>query len=311
MTTIPDWLSSTLASDATGGAGALPFWIRALSPAATVAGPALVVEVSRDDNRPMREVPAAVTSPGTVLVVAGAAESRTAILGDLVARELMTAGVVAVVTDGLIRDSREVAQLGLAVWARGTTPVASVKNGPGQVGGAVTLADVEVHDGDLVIADADGVVVWPGADVDTTLAGGRRKRSRTTSGCERRVARASPTHERCDRYRRRVVADKLPIQMLHDRVLVTVDTDVGERRSNGGIVIPATAQMGKRLAWAEAVATGSNVRTVQVGDRVLYDPEERAEIELHGSSYVLLRERDIHALASERLDEPAAPGLYL
>jgi chaperonin GroES len=99
--------------------------------------------------------------------------------------------------------------------------------------------------------------------------------------------------------------------MLHDRVLVTVDTDVGERRSNGGIVIPATAQMGKRLAWAEAVATGSNVRTVQVGDRVLYDPEERAEIELHGSSYVLLRERDIHALASERLDEPAAPGLYL
>jgi chaperonin GroES len=99
--------------------------------------------------------------------------------------------------------------------------------------------------------------------------------------------------------------------MLHDRVLVTVDTDAGERRSNGGIVIPATAQMGKRLAWAEAVATGSNVRTVQVGDRVLYDPEERAEIELHGSSYVLLRERDIHALASERLDEPAAPGLYL
>jgi chaperonin GroES len=99
--------------------------------------------------------------------------------------------------------------------------------------------------------------------------------------------------------------------MLHDRVLVTVDTEAGERRSNGGIVIPATAQMGKRLAWAEAVATGSNVRTVQVGDRVLYDPEERAEIELHGSSYVLLRERDIHALASERLDEPAAPGLYL
>ena len=99
--------------------------------------------------------------------------------------------------------------------------------------------------------------------------------------------------------------------MLHDRVLVTVDTDAGERRSNGGIVIPATAQMGKRLAWAETVATGSNVRTVQVGDRVLYDPEDRAEIELHGSSYVLLRERDIHALASERLDEPAAPGLYL
>jgi regulator of RNase E activity RraA len=174
--TIPDWLSSTLASDATGGAGALPFWIKALSPAATVGGPALVVEVSRDDNRPMREVPAAVTSPGTVLVVAGAAESRTAILGDLVARELMTAGVVAVVTDGLIRDSREVAQLGLAVWARGTTPVASAKEAPGQVGGVVTLADVDVHDGDLVIADADGVVVWPGADVEALLQAADAKR---------------------------------------------------------------------------------------------------------------------------------------
>jgi chaperonin GroES len=108
-----------------------------------------------------------------------------------------------------------------------------------------------------------------------------------------------------------VAGDKLPIQMLHDRILVEVDTDGGERRSNGGIVIPATAQMGKRLAWAVAVATGGNVRSVQVGDRVLYDPEDRAEIELHGSSYVLLRERDIHALAAERVEDVAAPGLYL
>jgi chaperonin GroES len=108
-----------------------------------------------------------------------------------------------------------------------------------------------------------------------------------------------------------VSADKLPIQMLHDRILVTIDSDSGERRSNAGIVIPATAQMGKRLTWAEAVATGANVRTVQVGDRVLYDPEDRSEIELHGDTFVLLRERDIHALASDRLDDAAAPGLYL
>ncbi|HEX3823435.1 MAG TPA: co-chaperone GroES [Mycobacteriales bacterium] len=108
-----------------------------------------------------------------------------------------------------------------------------------------------------------------------------------------------------------MAAEKLPIQMLHDRVLVTVDNEAGERRSNGGIVIPATAQMGKRLAWAEAVAIGANVRTVQVGDRVLYDPEDRAEIELHSESYLLLRERDIHAVAAERLDDVAAQGLYL
>ena len=106
-------------------------------------------------------------------------------------------------------------------------------------------------------------------------------------------------------------ADKLPIQMLHDRVLVTLDTEAGERRSTGGIAIPATAAVGKRLCWAEVVAVGGNVRVVQTGDRVMFDPEERAEIELHGSSYVLLRERDIHALAAERLEDAAAPGLYL
>jgi chaperonin GroES len=107
------------------------------------------------------------------------------------------------------------------------------------------------------------------------------------------------------------VADKLPIQMLHDRVLVSLDADAGERRSNAGIVIPATAKMGKRLEWAEVVATGAHVRTVQVGDRVLFDPEERSEVELHGAAYVLLRERDIHAVAAERLDDSGATGLYL
>ena len=106
-----------------------------------------------------------------------------------------------------------------------------------------------------------------------------------------------------------MASDKLPIQMLHDRVLVVIDTESGERRSGAGIVIPATAKMGKRLAWAEVVAVGGHVRAVQVGDRVLFDPDDRAEIELHGTSYVLLRERDIHAVASSR--EDGQTGLYL
>lgn len=170
MTELPDWLASTVASDATGGAGVLDDTIRALSPERTVAGPALVVEVSRNDNLAMKEVPAAVPGTGTVLVVAGGAESRTAVLGDLVARELLAAGVVAVVTDGPIRDSQAVAELGLAVWAKGTTPTASAKNGPGRVGGSVQIAGVTVNDGDVVVADADGVVVWPAADVAALLA---------------------------------------------------------------------------------------------------------------------------------------------
>lgn len=166
---IPDWLSSTLASDGSGGTGALPSWIHALSPEATVSGPALTVAVGVDDNTPMREVPRRVAEPGTVLVVAGAAESRTAVLGDLVAGELLRAGVVAVVTDGLIRDSRAVAELGLPVWARGVTPVASRKDGVGHVGGGVVIGGVPIADGDLVVADADGVVAWPAAVVTSHL----------------------------------------------------------------------------------------------------------------------------------------------
>jgi chaperonin GroES len=98
--------------------------------------------------------------------------------------------------------------------------------------------------------------------------------------------------------------------MLHDRVLVQLDPEVGERRSSAGILIPATAQMGKRLAWAKVVAIGANVRSVEVNDRVLFDPEDRAEVEVRGDDYVLLRERDLHAVASERLED-GATGLYL
>jgi chaperonin GroES len=107
-----------------------------------------------------------------------------------------------------------------------------------------------------------------------------------------------------------VRADKLPIQMLHDRLLVTLDQDAGERRSSAGIVIPATATMGRRLAWARVRAVGQNVRTVQIGDRVLFDPEDKAEVEVRGDDYILLRERDLHAVASERIEDDHT-GLYL
>ena len=102
----------------------------------------------------------------------------------------------------------------------------------------------------------------------------------------------------------------LPIKMLNDRILVQIDDEDGERRSTGGILIPATAQMGKRLAWAEIVAVGPNVRSMEVADRVLFNPEDRYEVEVRGLDYIILRERDIHAVASKRLEE-GSTGLYL
>jgi chaperonin GroES len=104
--------------------------------------------------------------------------------------------------------------------------------------------------------------------------------------------------------------DKLAIKMLNDRVLVSVAINEGERTSSGGILIPATAQMAKRLAWAEVVAVGPNVRAMEVGDRVLFNPEDRYEVEVRGEDYIILRERDVHAVAASRLGE-ASTGLYL
>jgi chaperonin GroES len=108
------------------------------------------------------------------------------------------------------------------------------------------------------------------------------------------------------------MSDKKPIRMLHDRILVEVDREAGERRSSGGIVIPATAAMGaRRLAWSRVVAVGPHSRTVEVGDRVLFDPEEKAEVEVHGEVYIVMRERDVHAVAADRLDDGESTGLYL
>ncbi len=107
------------------------------------------------------------------------------------------------------------------------------------------------------------------------------------------------------------MADKLPVKMLHDRIMVELDRESGERRSSGGIVIPATAAMGaRRLAWSRVVAVGPHARSVEPGDRVLFDPEDKAEVEVRGEEFALLRERDLHAVASERLAD-GQTGLYL
>ncbi len=97
--------------------------------------------------------------------------------------------------------------------------------------------------------------------------------------------------------------------MLNDRLLVHMPDKDGERRTMGGILIPATAQMSKRLVWAEVVALGQNVRSAEIGDRVLFSPEDRYEVEVGGKDFIMLRERDLHAVAASRNE--SSTGLYL
>lgn len=98
------------------------------------------------------------------------------------------------------------------------------------------------------------------------------------------------------------------IQMLHDKILVR-PAGAGERTTRAGILIPATAEVAKRLVWGEVVGVGQHVRSVKAGDRVLYSPDDQYEVEVSGDTYLVLRERDLQAVLNER--HGGGTGLYL
>lgn len=98
--------------------------------------------------------------------------------------------------------------------------------------------------------------------------------------------------------------------MTADRVLVKRESDE-DRRSRGGLLIPATAATDqRRCVWSEVIAVGPLVRSIEVGDHVLHLPDAGVEAEIRGEDYLLLRERDLHAIASDHPDG-AGTGLYL
>ncbi|MDA8370601.1 MAG: co-chaperone GroES [Nocardiopsaceae bacterium] len=97
--------------------------------------------------------------------------------------------------------------------------------------------------------------------------------------------------------------------MLHDRLLVREVPEKGERRSSAGLVIPDTVKMATRLVWGEVCGAGTGARHVKTGDRVLYNPADQSEVELQAERFVVLRERDVHAVANEHPEY--GTGLYL
>ena len=97
--------------------------------------------------------------------------------------------------------------------------------------------------------------------------------------------------------------------MLHDKILIRLSGAAGERKSRGGIVIPATAEVAKRLTWGEVHGVGQHVRSVKVGDSVLFNAEDQFEVEIGGDTYLVLRERDLQAVASEAAG--SGGGMYL
>ena len=88
--------------------------------------------------------------------------------------------------------------------------------------------------------------------------------------------------------------------------------DRGEHTSRGGLLIPATAQPApKRCVWSEVSLVGPDVRGVKQGDRVLFLPQAGLEVDLEGEEYLLLRERDVQAVAPAPERDGREPGQYL
>lgn len=130
-------------------------------PRLSVVGPACTVKVFPGDNLMVHKA-LDVARPGDVLVVDASGSTMTAVLGDLVCTKARHRGIAGVVVDGLIRDLPGIAALGdFPVFARGVTPIGPLHRGPGEINYPVSCGGIVVHPGDLVVADANGVVVVP------------------------------------------------------------------------------------------------------------------------------------------------------
>ena len=157
------------AVDAMDGRGALDAAIKAVDPAnALFLGTALPCETGPNDNL---AILAAVTlaQPGDVIVAASEGFTQSAVVGDNVALVAKSKGVAAIVIDGMARDIAGIAPVGLPVFARGITPNSCVRSGPGKVGLPVVIGGTLIEPGDVVIGDADGVVIIPRKHLHTII----------------------------------------------------------------------------------------------------------------------------------------------
>lgn len=156
-------------ADAMDGRGALDYQIKAVDPArATFVGSAVTCQCGPGDNLAVvATLP--FLQPGDVIVAATDAFSGLAVIGRRVTGMARNRGAAAIVTDGLARDVPGIRANGVPVFCRGVTPNSANASGPGTVGEPVVIGGVAVHSGDIVVGDADGVVIVPAARIGEVL----------------------------------------------------------------------------------------------------------------------------------------------
>ncbi len=150
--------AASILADVAGRRGTMDGRIAALSPAMRVCGPAFTIEVRAGDNL-MIHAAMAMARPGDVLVIDGKADRTCALMGSIMLNACKQLGLAGVVIDGSIRDTEELRELGFPVWAIAANPNGPTKNISGRINWPVSCGGVAVRPGDLIVGDADGVVV--------------------------------------------------------------------------------------------------------------------------------------------------------
>jgi len=156
---------ASILADVAGRRGTLSSRVAPLSPNMRIAGPALTVEVRPGDNL-MIHAAMSIAKPGDVLVIDGKGDETCALMGEIMVSQCMALGLAGVVIYGSVRDTEAIRELGFPVFAVGANPNGPTKMVPGRVNWPISVGGAVVHPGDLIVADADGVVV-----VETSKAG--------------------------------------------------------------------------------------------------------------------------------------------
>ena len=159
-------VESTHVSDAMNRFGGMDLNIRPASPEMRVVGPAVTVRTRPGDNLMMYKA-IEIASPGDVIVIENRGYTTVASWGDLISMIAKALGLGGVVTDGGVRDIEGIRRVGFPVFARDWySPLGAFKDGPGEVNVPIACGGVAVLPGDVVVADANGVVVVPKADAE-------------------------------------------------------------------------------------------------------------------------------------------------
>ncbi len=146
-------------------------------PGSRAAGPARTVRCGQGDNL-MVHAAVAEAEPGEVLVLTMPEPAPVALVGDLLATQAKGRGVAALLVDAAVRDVEELRELGLPIWARYVRVRGAEKTAVGTIGEAVDVGGATIRQGDVVVLDADGVVVVAQERVEEVLAAARQRADR-------------------------------------------------------------------------------------------------------------------------------------